>query len=285
MNALTQHERLGSEPTSAGTASLAMYDLDGLRAHNDALWGAIAAALEDRGVVGAPKALLRGKPLEAVWADPQLLLGQTCGYPFGDLVNDHQVRLIATPRYRALGCDGPYHRSAVVVRAGHAAAALTDLAGSRCAVNGHSSNSGMNLLRFELAPLARDGRFFGSVTVTGSHESSAELVAEDKADVAAIDCITWAHLQRLRPELTKRLRVLTWTVRSPGLPLIAGRNTGAATLETLRSALEAVEHDPALKDVRAALMLDGFNTLPASHYRVVGHFEQMAVTQGYPTLA
>ena len=76
-----------------------------------------------------------------------------------------------------------------------------------------------------------------------------------------------------------------WTVRSPGLPLITGRNTDAATFEALRSALEAVERDPALREVRAALMLEGFNALPAPQYRAIAHLEQIAMAQGYPILA
>ena len=285
MNAMSQSSQLASEVYPTRTASLAMYDLEGLQAANDALWSAIASALEVRGVVGAPQALLRGQPLDPVWSDPDLLLGQTCGYPLGDLIANRQVRLVATPRYQAPGCDGPYHRSAVVVRADSRATALADLFGGRCALNDYKSNSGMNLLRFEVAPLAREGRFFGEVVITGSHQRSAEQIAEGRSDVAAIDCVTWAHLQQLRPDLTRRLRVLTWTVRSPGLPLITGRNTDAATYDALRSALEAVECDPALQGVRAVLMLKGFNALPASHYCLIGHFEQMAITQGFPTLS
>jgi len=284
MNALTQHAQVAGAAYQTRTASLAMYDFDGLHAANDALWAAIAQRLEERSVVGAPQALIRGGTLEAVWTDPQLLLAQTCGYPLIGPLKPHHVRLVATPRYRAAGCDGPFHRSAIVVRADSPAAGLADLRGARCVINDRESNSGMNLLRVEVAPLARRGAFFGAVAVTGSHQASAEQIAEGQADVAAIDCVTWAHLQRLYPALAKRLRVLMWTVRSPGLPLITGRNTNAATLEALRPALEAVARDPALRDVRGELLLEGFNTLPASQYHAVAYLEQIAIAQGYPVL-
>ena len=286
MNAWAQQQSISAYAADAPrVASLAMYDLEGLQEANDALWAAIARQLEDSGVVGAPTALARGGSLEAVWTDPQLLLGQTCGYPLIGALKSHHVRLVATPRYRAPGCDGPFHRSVIVVRADSAVASLAELRGARCAANGPASNTGMNLLRVEVAPLARDGVFFGSIAFTGSHEASAERIAAAEADVAAIDCITWAHLQRLRPALTRRLKVLGWSVRSPGLPLITGRNTDPVTYEALRSVLDAVEHDPALRDVRAELLLDGFNALPAAQYRAIAHLEQIAAAQGYPTLA
>jgi hypothetical protein len=158
-------------------------------------------------------------PPEVLWTDPDLLLAQTCGLPLATRL-EGRVRVVATPRYRAQGCDGVDYRSAVVVREDSAVNSLLDLRGGRCAANDLGSNSGMNLLRAEIAPLAAGKTFFKSVLVTGSHLASAEAIVQDKADVAALDCVTWAHLQRWRPSLTDQLRVLTWSVRSPGLPLI-----------------------------------------------------------------
>jgi len=265
-------------------AALPMYDLPELRAANDALWSAIAARLKADGVRRVPSELTRGLPLEEAWTNPALLLAQTCGYPLATSLHD-RVQLVATPRYRVPGCEGAFHRSAVVVRDDATATCLADLRGGRCAINDRASNSGMNLLRVEIAPLARKQSFFGAVTVTGSHEASATAVADGDADVAAIDCVTWAHLQRFRPATTKRLRVLMWTVRSPGLPFITSARTDAATRAALGLALDAAARDPALSDVRGELMLEGFNALPASQYHAVLYLEQIATAQGYPRLA
>jgi ABC-type phosphate/phosphonate transport system substrate-binding protein len=283
MNAVSFHHQRDSPSTAARAAALPMYDLRGVQPANDALWKAIAARLEAEGISGVPETLTRTRPLDEVWTDPRLLLAQTCGYPFASALKD-KVQLVATPRYRVSGCDGPFYRSVVVVRAGSAARCLADLRGGRCVVNDRASNSGMNLLRVELAPLARGKAFFDSVSVSGSHEASAERVVCGEADVAAIDCVTWAHLKRWRPELTRRLAVLAWTVRSPGLPFITARDTDAATRAALSRALKDVETDQALREVRGELMLDGFNSLPASHYHAVLYLEQIAVTQGYPRL-
>jgi hypothetical protein len=79
--------------------------------------------------------------------------------------------------------------------------------------------------------------------------------------------------------------VLGWTVRSPGLPFITGAGTSAATLAALGRALDDVARDPALSDVRAELMLDGFNSLPSSQHHAVLYLEQIAAAQDYPQLA
>jgi ABC-type phosphate/phosphonate transport system substrate-binding protein len=264
--------------------ALPMYDPPELHAANDGLWTAIATRLAAEGVKDAPERLTRGGAPEAAWTHPDLLLAQTCGYPFATSLQN-RVALIATPRYGALGCDGPFYRSAVVVRADAPATSLADLRGARCAVNDLASNSGMNLLRVEIAPLAQEGPFFGAVAISGSHEASAAAVADAEADVAAIDCVTWALLQRFRPKMTRRLRVLTWTVRSPGLPFITSARTDTVTRAALLRALEGVARDPSLSDVRAELMLEGFESLPAQQYRAILHLERIAAAQGYPQLA
>ena len=264
-------------------AALPMYDLPELEAANDRLWAAIAARLHAAGVIQAPDELTRDAALDEIWSAPELLLSQTCGYPLVTALKG-RVSLVATPCYRAPGCHGPFHRSAVIVRAADATAALSDLRGRRCAVNDMASNSGMNLLRAEIAEFAGATAFFSGVLVTGAHAASAEAVASGEADVAAIDCVTWAHLQRLRPATTQALRVLAWTRDSPGLPLITSSLTDEATCASLRQALQDVARDPSLEAVRAELLLDGFDTLSTRHYDLVLQIERAAASRGYAAL-
>ncbi len=261
-----------------------MYDLPELQAANDALWAAVAERLVAQGVEGVPDRLTRDVPLEAVWTDPGLLLGQTCGYPLVASLGE-RVRVVATPRYTAPGCDGALYRSALIVRASDPAIDLADLRGRRAAINDLASNSGMNLLRAEVAPLANGAPFFAAVAITGGHVASVAAVADGQVDLAAIDCITWAHLQRLRPDTTKALRVIAWTKATPGLPLIAAATIDATLLAALRQVLAEVAVDPALVTVRSTLMLDGFATLPEGAYDAILALERDAIAQGYPTLA
>jgi ABC-type phosphate/phosphonate transport system substrate-binding protein len=259
-----------------------MYDFHELRVATDALWDAIAARLGAEGI-GAPAALTRGGPLDALWTDPDLLLGQTCGYPLATTLKG-RVTLLATPCYLAPGATGTRYRSAVVVRANHPASTLADLRFSRCAINDAASNSGMNLLRAEIAPLAGANRFFSHIVMTGSHAASVLAVAGGDADVAAIDCVTWAHLRHLRPETTAGLRVLAWTAESPGLPLITSLDTTPEVRDALRRALASVARDPTLAPVRQNLRLDGFEMLTLADYDAVLALEQEAQKAGYPEL-
>ncbi len=244
-----------------------MYDFEELRPATDALWAAIAGRLTRLGVE-APASLTRGPSPDALWTDSGLLLAQTCGYPLATALRG-RVTVVATPCYRALGCQGASYRSAIVVRAAEPARTLAALRGRRCAVNDAASNSGMNLLRQAVAALPGRAPFFGEIVWTGAHAASIRAVAEGRADVAAIDCVTWAQLQRLRPNLTAGLRVLAWTAASPGLPLITGAGTDAPTLAALRQAIDEVAGDPALAAVRDALLLDGVAVFEPGAYDAV----------------
>lgn len=163
-------------------------------------------------------------------------------------------------------------------------AVLGGLRGSRCVVNELDSNSGMNLLRAAVAPLANGGRFFGSVAVSGSHLRSVEMVASGEADVASIDCVSFAHFQRLYPSLLSGLRVLGWTASSPSLPYITAHSATGATIQVLRGALADLFDDSGLAAVRERLLLRGVDLEPAPGFGEVLALERQAVDAGYPVL-
>jgi ABC-type phosphate/phosphonate transport system substrate-binding protein len=265
-------------------ASLGMYDHPAVSDANDALWSAIAERLRHVGVERVPAALDRGRPLEQIWSDPDLLLAQTCGYPL--MTRWHgRLRYVATPCYRAEGCDGEAHSSRIVVRRDDPAASLAALRGARAALNDVGSNSGMNLFRAAIADHADGAPFFSAVIETGSHRESAHHVASGLADAAAIDAVTFALLERHEPDLIDGLRTLAWSNVVPGLPLVTSLRTSPREIALLRRTLREVTQDSALDSTRDALMLDGFETVHLARYQRILAIERSAARLGYPTLA
>ncbi len=262
-------------------AALPMYDFRELQPAHDALWSAVAERLAAAGLRDVPLRLTRDLAHRDVWRHPGLLLGQACEYPLAKSFGEH-LTIVATPRYSAPGCVDIFYQSAVVVRAHHPAESLAGLRGRRCVVNELDSNSGMNLLRAALAPLAAGARFFESVMASGSHRRSVALVAASEADVAAIDCVTFAHLQRIDPALAGQVRVLCWTPPSPCLPFVTARSTPAATVERLRSALAAAVADAQLAPVRQRLLLEGVDLAPDVTLSRVLQLESEAAELRYP---
>ena len=262
------------------TASLGMYEFPWLIEATDALWAERRPALRAAGGAGGPNALDRSRPLAAIWRDPALLLAQTCGYPLVTQLAG-AVQVVATPVYAFPGCAGPMHRSFVLVQADEPASSLTALRGRRCALNGRESNTGMNLLRALVAPLAQGRPFFASVIETGSHLGSIEAVRAGRADVAAVDCVTYGLIERDRPALLRGLRVLVETAATPSLPLITSVRTSPADLSALRSILDRAACGPAA----AALGWSGIEVLDEAAYSVIAALDREAASAGYPELA
>lgn len=265
-------------------SSLPMYDLLELRAATDTWWQGLARAFRREGIADVPDALDRRAAYHEVWPQRDLLFSQTCGYPLTHALAG-KVELVATPCYRAEGCDGPDYCSFVIVGADSTAQAIRDLRGLRCAVNSLDSQSGRNALRALVAPVAKEGGFFGSVAITGSHTASVARVASGQADVAAVDCVTHGLLARHRPRMLAGTRVLCRTASAPGLPYVTRAGADADLLRRLRAGLERAFADPELVEARGALLLEGAAMLPLAAYDRIDGLEHAAIAAGYPEIA
>ena len=244
----------------ARTAALPMYDLQPEAVQ--AWWQGLAAALRREGVEEVPDALSWPDDLEAHWRQPRLLLSQTCGHPLVTRLWD-AVQVVGAMRYAAPGCEGIRYSSLLVAREGHAGG-LAALAGRVAAVNDEGSYSGRIALRRAVAAVGGDERFFGRIIITGSHRACLVAVRQGEADVAAIDAVTHALIQRHQPALLQGLQVIGRTPLAPGLPLITALHTSAPELRALQRGLQAACHDPALAAERRALLIEGFEPVPAS---------------------
>ncbi|SIT38358.1 conserved hypothetical protein [Paraburkholderia ribeironis] len=220
--------------------------------------------------------------LHGFWRRPNLLLSQACGYPLMHGLHE-QVQLIATPRFDAPGCEGAHYSSVLVTRADAQFDTLAACRGARAAYNQDDSNSGMNVFRHAVAPHSRAGMFFSAVLRTGSHLGSLRAVADGRADIAAVDCVTFAFVCDALPELARKVRPIGMTATSPGLPLIASDTVPPATIEALRDALnETLEIQP---ERAKRLRLQGFSVLSLADYDRIGQLEDEARAAGYTHLA
>ncbi len=265
-------------------ASLPMYDWPEVRQATDRLWQGIARHLAANGFRGVPESLERSGDPHARWRSADLLLSQTCGYPLTHALAG-AVDLVATPCYRVRGAQGADYCSLIVVAATSGLAGLADLRGRTAAFNTEDSMSGVLALKAVVAPLSRQGRFFGKVIRSGAHVASMQAVADGAADVAAIDCVSFALAERYRPDLTKKLKAIAETPKMPGLPLITARGRPAPERTRLARALAEAYADPDFAAVRDDLFIAGLEFLPLAAYQRIANLEAAADAAGYTGLA
>lgn len=249
------------------TASLPMYDWPETRAATDTLWRELARRL------AAEPVLDRRAAHAEVWSEPDMLFSQTCGYPLTHAFR-HRLTLLATPQYRAAGCEGPLYCSIILAREAGAPATFR---GRIAAYNNADSMSGMLALKLTFAPLAQAGRFFSRAVATGGHLASLQAVRDGRADVCAIDAVCVALVRRYRPDNLEGLVEVARSPLVPGLPFVTSQPQRRAEVLT---ALSEVFADPALAATRAALLLDGLSVLPLSAYDRILQLESQMEQQG-----
>jgi ABC-type phosphate/phosphonate transport system substrate-binding protein len=220
-----------------------------------------------------------GPDLTAFWLRDDLLLSQTCGYPLVHALAG-RVNLVATPHFDAPGCERGAYRSVLVVGTHVDAQTLADCRGLRAVYNSDDSNSGMNLLRHAVAPLAHDGRFFASVQQSGGHLASLRALAIDRsADIAAIDCVTFAFVRDYLPELAAGVREIGMTASTAALPFITSTTLPADVL--FKALTDALAQD----EQRARrLRLKGLVARTPSDYTPILDLENKSIERGYPRL-
>ncbi len=237
-------------------ASLPMYDRPETAQTLDILWAEIGARLP----FDAPAALTRrGDPWNH-WTDPDLVLSQTCGYPYRTRLSD-LVQLIGAPDCLLPGCPPGYYNSVFVVRAGDARRGLAAFAGTRFAYNDPLSQSGWAAAQNHAAA---HGFAFTPHVCTGGHRDSASAVAEGRADIAAIDALSWLLMQR-HDAHAAQLREIARTAPTPALPFIAARCRDAPVIrDALKGGIAALT--PAQRDT---LSLHGLVQMPKAAYLAV----------------
>lgn len=181
----------------------------------------------------------------ALWTHPKLLFGQTCWGPM-ELGLAQHVRVISQPDYSGVeGGKAEFYSSAIVMRGkprdenlpapddGAAAIPLERLRGRRFAFNSSDSMSGLIGLTRDLEAMGENLGMFSERILSGAHRNSIIAVASGEADVATIDCRSWALAQRYEPA-AQEVCVVGWTTLRKGLPYICSRFLPEQIFQSIR---------------------------------------------------
>jgi ABC-type phosphate/phosphonate transport system substrate-binding protein len=218
-----------------------------------------------------------------ILTDSNLLIGHTCGYPLMKTYLPYLAPL-CVPMFKVPGVNQRHYCSFFITGKYNPINNLTDCANKIAAINGHDSNSGMNVLRHAITPLASRSCYFSEVIVTGGHWDSVIAVSESRADIAAIDCVTFALLKDHVPELIDSIKIIGESAETCGLPFVIPlANDSEATrkklVQSLNTALERVD------DVtKSNLHLDRFEMVKILDYEYILDIENESKQQGYPIL-
>jgi ABC-type phosphate/phosphonate transport system substrate-binding protein len=189
--------------------------------------------------------------LPVLWRHPKLLLAQACWGPM-EFGLAPFVEVVGQPDYSGIeGGGGIFYSSVILMRGGRGRAAtpfsgegravlpVKLLCGLRLAFNGRDSMSGYLALERDLTSAGAGMAMFSEAIGTGGHRASIKAVAEERADICAIDCRSWAMARRFEPAAGALVPV-GWTALRKGLPYIASASLPKETIAAVRVAVAAM---------------------------------------------
>lgn len=237
-------------------ANLMMYQRPELVGAHNRYWHLIREGLQNAGIE-SPEALSQDAEEFFVWKHPELVLSQTCGMPYRIWLHD-KVELVGTPNFGIVGCPPGYYRSALVVREDDPRTNVEAFRDATFAYNQTFSQSGYAAPYWHVKSL---GFWFENRLHTDQHLQSAKAVADGRADIASLDAVSWRNIEMYEP-FANKLRVLDWTIPTPGLPLITAQGQNRLAIYT------AVEQAiTKLKDEdRSSLGIEGIVQIPRDSY-------------------
>ena len=187
-------------------ASLMMYLRPETAEATGRYWAMIRDALRAQGIP-APERLSNDAEEFAVWTAPDLTLSQTCGMPYRLWLHD-RVTLIGTPDFGVEGCPPGYYNSVFVVRANDPRETISEFRAARFTYNQTFSQSGYAAA---YAHCSAEGFWFADRSQSHGHRNSAKTVAEGRADIAALDGVSWRLIQRYDAFAGGFLGYLDWS--------------------------------------------------------------------------
>ncbi len=237
-------------------ANLMMYQRPQLVEAHDNFWALIREHLHAVGIE-SPETLSQTAEEFFVWKHPDLVLSQTCGMPYRTWLHD-KVQLVGTPDYGLAGCPAGYYRSAIIVRSDDA---RTEIGAFKDAVFAYNQTFSQSGYAAPFWHLKSEGFWFENRLHTDQHLESARAVATGRADIAALDAVTWRNIETYEP-LARDLRVLAWTTPTPGLPLITAMGRDASLMfEAVKGAIDALGDQS-----RTLLGIEGIVKIPKEDY-------------------
>jgi ABC-type phosphate/phosphonate transport system substrate-binding protein len=257
-------------------AMISMYDVPEGRLAMEAWWKGLTRHWQAAGLRDIPEtAHMPDGDLYELWQAPDLFIAQTCGFPLTHRLKD-RVTLVGTPVYAIDGCAGGSYHSVIVARQDSDVRSLDDVAGKVAAINGYDSQSGWNALRHSLIGKGVPAR----IVETGGHRKSVAAVREGRADIAAIDCVSYAGLRQLAPQEVAPLRIIARSASAPALPFVTRRDIAPSDLDKLRAGLRAAMADPTLAEPRKAMQIAGLEIVPLQAYDRLLEMEREADRAG-----
>jgi ABC-type phosphate/phosphonate transport system substrate-binding protein len=223
------------------------------------------------------------RPLEELWARPDLGCALMCGYPIA--MKLAPVIPIAAPIPRAEWAGGrAIYRSDLIVRQDSPYMTLADTFGARAGWTVAHSQSGFNAFRHHLLAYRTPERPALYAQMTGNLVTARNIldaVREGRIDIGPLDAYWHLLVARHAPHLTAGIRVLISTELAPLPAFVASAATAAEDVARLRAAFRNAATRRWFAPFGDLLLLDGFAEATEAQFAPLLEWDRAAKSAGY----
>jgi len=202
-----------------------MYDWPETEHAFNNLWYAIQKKLNSSDIA-APKLLDRDIDSFSAWMSEELLISQTCGWPYANMLSDYCIPFAAM-HYDIEDCPPGTFNCVYIGQSKKDIHFLKSheklLEAGKIAVNSDDSQSGFHVFREITKMPSKKGIPEANRLMTGSHRNSIRSVAEGEAQLAAIDTVCFEMAKKYDPDIVKNVSVLGRSIPKPGPPIITAK--------------------------------------------------------------
>jgi phosphonate transport system substrate-binding protein len=178
-----------------------------------------------------------------------------CSGPYVDGHGKFGMELLAAPK--AYG--GTVYYSYIIVPKDSPAKVLDDLKGKSFAFSDPMSNTGKLVPEYMLVRKGTNSsKFFSKTVYSGSHDKSIDAVAEKMVDGAAVDSLIWEYLNKIKPGVTGKTRILLKSDAYAIPPFVVHPDLDPALKQKLRTTLLTAHTKPKGKELLDKMMTEQF---------------------------
>jgi len=199
-----------------------------------------------------------------------------CSGPYVDGHSKFGLELVAAPK--AYGSTA-YH-SYIIVPRDSPARGLDDLKGKAFAFSDPLSNTGKLVPEYLLARKGTNSnKFFSKTVYSGSHDKSIVAVAEKMVDGAAVDSLIWEYMNKTKPGLTGKTRILLKSDPYAIPPFVVHPALDPALKQQLRTILLNAHTKPKGKDLLEKMMIEQFVPIDDKAYDSIREMKKWVAQQ------
>lgn len=186
-----------------------------------------------------------------------------CSGPYVEGHDKFGLQLLAAPEVNGKS----FYYSLIIVNIDSPVKSFRELRGKIFAFTDPLSNTGTLVPTYMLAKMKETpASFFKEHIYTNKHDISIKMVADKLVDGASVDSLVWEYMNRKRPDITSKTRIVEKSPPYGIPPVVVSKSTDPETRKLLSDLFLNAHKDEEGRKIMKGMMIDRFVPVRDSAY-------------------